>query len=201
MSKIDLYNGDCLEVMKGIPDGSVDLVLTDPPYGTTSIKWDSVIPVEDMWKELRRVIKPNGVTAIFGQEPFSSYLRLSNIKEYKYDWVWVRNNATKFLTVDKNPLSTHENISVFINSNLPSFGEYIKEKRIEKKLSKKYLDGLLQTNTLYSFFEGRLLRGEMTYSKPNSYHYGKLKAILNLDERFDCEILGCPTYNAQGLKN
>ena len=85
---IQLYNGDCLELMKNIPDGSVDLVLTDPPYGTTACKWDSVIPFEPMWEELKRITKTNGVFLLFGSEPFSSLLRLSNIDMFRYAWIW-----------------------------------------------------------------------------------------------------------------
>ena len=88
LSGLNLWFGDCLERMKEIPDGSVDLILTDPPYGTTACKWDSVIPFEPMWAELKRIIKPNGAIVLFGSEPFSSALRMSNIKQYKYDWVW-----------------------------------------------------------------------------------------------------------------
>ena len=80
-SNIQLYQGDCLEVMKNIPDKSVDLVLTDPPYGTTACKWDSVIPLEPMWEQLKRIIKPSGAIVLFGQEPFSSILRLSNLSD------------------------------------------------------------------------------------------------------------------------
>ena len=82
---INLMLGDCLERMKEIPDGSVDLILTDPPYGTTDCKWDSVIPLEPMWEQLKRIIKPNGAIVLFGSEPFSSFLRMSNIKNYKYE--------------------------------------------------------------------------------------------------------------------
>ena len=108
-----LLFGDCLERMKKIPDGSVDLILTDPPYGTTACKWDSVIPFEPMWVELKRIIKPNGVIALFGCEPFSSALRMSNIKQYKYDWVWVKNISTNFLHTKRQPLRNTENVHVF----------------------------------------------------------------------------------------
>ena len=113
MSKIELMKGDCLEMMKEIPDGSVDLILTDPPYGTTACKWDSVIPFEPMWAELKRVIKPNGAIVLFGAEPFSSLLRCSNIKDFKYDWVWEKSKATGFLNSKRQPLRAHEIISVF----------------------------------------------------------------------------------------
>ena len=110
--KIDLMNGDCLELMKTIPDGSVDMVLTDPPYGTTACKWDSIIPLEPMWEQLKRVIKPNGVIVLFGSEPFSSILRVSNLKQYKYDWVWCK-RPVNFLNAKKQPLRKTERISVF----------------------------------------------------------------------------------------
>ena len=113
MTKIDLRLGDCLELMKDIPDGSVDMVLTDPPYGTTACKWDSVIPFEPMWAELKRIIKPNGAIVLFGSEPFSSALRMSNIKQYKYDWIWKKERGLGFLNAKKMPLRDTENISVF----------------------------------------------------------------------------------------
>ena len=113
MDGITLWHGDCLELMKDIPDGSVDLVLTDPPYGTTACKWDSVIPFEPMWEQLNRIIKPNGAICLFGSEPFSSALRMSNIKNFKYDWIWQKSNVMGFLNAKKRPLKETENISVF----------------------------------------------------------------------------------------
>ena len=110
-----LLFGDCLERMKEIPDGSVDLILTDPPYGTTQCKWDNVIPFEPMWAELNRIIKPNGAIVLFGSEPFSSLLRCSNLKMFKYDFVWEKSKATGFLNAKKQPLRAHEMIHVFYN--------------------------------------------------------------------------------------
>lgn len=107
------FNGDCLEEMKGIESGVVDFILTDPPYGTISCKWDSVIPIEPMWKELKRIIKPNGAVCLFGTEPFSSLLRLSNIKEYKYDWIWQKHISTNHLNVRRQPMRKTELISTF----------------------------------------------------------------------------------------
>ena len=108
-----LLNGDCLELMKDIPSGSVDLVLTDPPYGTTACKWDSVIPFEPMWEQLNRIIKPNGAICLFGSEPFSSALRMSNIKNFKYDWIWNKKLAGNGMLAKKQPLKIHEIVSVF----------------------------------------------------------------------------------------
>ena len=110
---IMLGHGDCLELMKTIPDGSVDLILTDPPYGTTACKWDSVIPFEPMWAELRRVIKPNGAIVLFGSQPFTTALNSSNIENYRYEWVWIKPNTTGFQLAKKRPMKKHELISVF----------------------------------------------------------------------------------------
>ena len=110
---MNLMLGDCLERMKEIPDGSVDLILADPPYGTTACKWDSVIPFDLMWIELKRIIKPNGAIVLFGSEPFSSMLRCSNLKMFKYDWVWEKEQGVNFQLCKKQPLKIHETISVF----------------------------------------------------------------------------------------
>lgn len=110
---IQLYNGDCLELMKDIPDNSVDMCLTDPPYGMTACKWDSVIPFEPMWEQLKRIVKDNGAIALFGSEPFSSALRMSNIKMFKYDWVWKKSNPSNIALANKQPMKYHEIISIF----------------------------------------------------------------------------------------
>jgi DNA modification methylase len=111
--RIDLRKGECLEVMKSILDASIDAIITDPPYGTTACKWDSVIPFKPMWEQLNRVIKPNGAVVLFGSEPFSSALRMSNIKNYKYDWIWDKNRVSNPSLAKKQPLRHSENIMVF----------------------------------------------------------------------------------------
>ncbi len=110
-----LYHGDCLEVMdRLIEEGVVvDAIICDPPYGTTRCKWDSIIPFEDMWARIKKLIKPNGVIALFGCEPFSSQLRCSNIKNYKYDWIWVKEQGIGQLNAKRQPLRNTENISIF----------------------------------------------------------------------------------------
>ena len=110
---MQLYNGDCLEILKDIPDKSIDLILTDPPYGTTACKWDSIIPFEKMWPELNRIIKDNAAILLFGSEPFSSALRMSNIKNYKYDLYWKKEKPTNFLQLKKRFGKATENICVF----------------------------------------------------------------------------------------
>ena len=108
-----LLQGDCLNLMEEIPDNSVDMVLCDLPYGTTQCKWDVVIPFDDLWTEYHRIVKENGAICLFGTEPFSSYLRMSNIKEFKYDWIWDKVKSTGFLNAKKQPMRGHEIVSVF----------------------------------------------------------------------------------------
>jgi DNA modification methylase len=110
---IRLFNNDCLKVLPTIPNKSIDLILTDPPYGTTSCKWDSVIPFEPMWKELKRIIKDNGCIAVFGSEPFSSALRMSNIKQFKYDWYWNKKIPSGMAFAKYQPMRQLELISIF----------------------------------------------------------------------------------------
>ena len=112
----EIRQGDCLELMKKIPDGSVDMVLTDPPYGTTACKWDSVIPFEPMWEQLKRVIKKNGAIVLFGSQPFTSRLVCSNLDMFKYEWVWEKNKATGHLDAKRKPMKSHENVCVFYDS-------------------------------------------------------------------------------------
>ena len=113
---IDLRLGDCLEVMKTIKDNSIDAIITDPPYGTTACKWDSVVDFKLMWEQLNRVIKPNGAIVLFGSEPFSSALRMSNIKNYKYDWVYEKTRCSNPFLAKHQPLRHHENVIVFSNN-------------------------------------------------------------------------------------
>ena len=113
MSMINLMQGDCLEAMKEIPDGSVDLVLTDPPYGTTACKWDSIIPLEPMWEQLKRVIKPNGAIVMTASQPFTSILGASNIKDLRYSWVWEKTAATGHLNAKRMPMKNAEDVLVF----------------------------------------------------------------------------------------
>ena len=135
MDNIELWCGDCLELMNDISDKSVDMILCDLPYGTTSCKWDIVIPFEPLWEQYNRIIKDNGAIVLFGSEPFSSKLRLSNLKNYKYDWVWKKTKAQGFLNSKKMPLKDYENICVFYRK-LPTYnpqgiiyGEYKNDRK------------------------------------------------------------------------
>ena len=111
----NLIQGDCLEEMDKLiaSDIKVNMILTDPPYGTTACKWDSVIPFEPMWERINVIVKPNGCVALFGSEPFSSFLRCSNVENYKYDWVWDKVKPNGHLVAKIRPMQRTENISIF----------------------------------------------------------------------------------------
>ena len=111
--KFDLYNGNCLDVMKDIPDGSVDMILCDLPYGTTACKWDTVIPFEPLWDEYKRIIKKNGAIVLFGAQPFTSALVMSNPSWFRYQWVWVKNVPGGFAQAKNKPMPKHEDVLVF----------------------------------------------------------------------------------------
>jgi len=105
--------GDCLEVMKDIPDGSIDMILCDLPYGTTKCKWDTIIPFEPLWEEYRRVTKKNGAIVLTAAQPFTSVLINSNLKDFRYNWVWEKSKATGYLNAKKMPMKAHEDVCVF----------------------------------------------------------------------------------------
>jgi len=113
MKMIKLYNGNCLEIMKTIPSESIDAIITDPPYGKTACKWDSVIPFDLMWKQLNRIIKDNGAIVLTASQPFTSALIMSNPKMFRYEWIWEKSKASNFFKARKQPLKSHENILVF----------------------------------------------------------------------------------------
>lgn len=120
MSEIKIYNGDCLEIMKDIPDKSVDLILTDPPYGTTAHKWDNVIPFKLVWEQCNRIIKDNGIIALFATQPFTSMLICSNINEYRYSWIWKKESPNGFLNSAYAPLKITEDIVIFSKGTVGS---------------------------------------------------------------------------------
>jgi len=136
-NKYILYYGDCLEIMKNIPSKSIDMVLTDPPYGITDCKWDSVIRFDLVWEEINRITKNNSCVALFGNEPFSSNLRLSNFSNYRYDYIWVKNTPSNFINANKQPLKKYENICIFYNK-LPIYNPVLQNKKKENIRTKHY---------------------------------------------------------------
>jgi len=115
-----LHLGDCLDVMQGIPDGSVDMVMTDPPYGTTNCKWDSVIPFEPMWGQLKRIVKPNGAIVLMASQPFTSALVMSNVKMFSYSVIWHKSRPVGHLAANRKPMNKHEDILIF-SKNQPTY--------------------------------------------------------------------------------
>lgn len=108
-----LQQGDCLTLLKDIPDESIDTIICDLPYGTTACKWDNIIPFEPLWEQYKRIIKGNGAIVLFGSEPFSTLLRMSNLQMFKYDWIWEKEQGANFMLCKHQPYKVHEIISVF----------------------------------------------------------------------------------------
>jgi len=181
-----LFNDDCLKVLPTIPDKSIDLILTDPPYGTTACKWDSIIPFEPMWKELKRIIKDNSAIALFGSEPFSSNLRISNIKWFKYDWIWEKQKASNFMGAKYSPLKYHEIISVFSNNTHKYYPQKYKVLEIQDvmNLNKNQMKELFETKNYDRY--GKVDKRK-TINNPitNKEHIGnELKRIRNADDGY-----------------
>lgn len=183
-----LIHGGCLEVMdKLIAEGIVvDAIITDPPYGTTACKWDSIIPFDAMWERLNRLIKPNGAIVLFGSEPFSSLLRVSNLKNFKYDWVWEKQKASNFMGAKYSPLKYHEIISVFSNNTHNYYPQKYKVLEIKDilNLDKKEIKELFETKGYDRF--GKVDRRK-TINNPttNKEHIGnKIKRTRSADDGY-----------------
>ena len=150
---IDLRQGDCLKLMKDIPDESIDMILCDLPYGTTACKWDSIIPFDKLWEQYNRIIKPTRVIALFGSEPFSSNLRMSNIKIYKYDWIWDKKIPSGMSYARYQPMRQTENISIFCKGKTIYNPQKIKREKPIKSGGNKYspsapISGRLNNNNM-----------------------------------------------------
>ena len=187
MSEVKLINGDCLEEMQKLIDDDVkvDMVLTDPPYGTTACKWDSIIPFEPMWECLNSLTYDNTPIALFGSEPFSSYLRLSNIQNYRYDWIWHKNYSGGFVTAKKMPMKYHEIISLFYKKQPtynPQFQEYsettkkrFKEGETHKgKSPNRIHEGLVPKHHPISFKRGKYPESVQYFKGVNTANNARL---------------------------
>ena len=163
---IDLRQGDCLELMKDIPNKSIDMILCDLPYGTTQNKWDSVIPLDELWREYKRTIKDNGVIVLTSQGIFTAKLILSNEKWFKYKWVWEKSKATNFLNAKKQPLRKHEDICVFYNKQ-PKYNPQMTEgEPYDKGIRKNQLTGSYgEFNPVHVKSEGKRYPTDVVYFK------------------------------------
>ena len=170
---MELLNGDCLELMKNIPDKSIDMILCDLPYGTTHNKWDNVIPMESLWEQYNRIIKDHSAIVLFSQMPFGASLIMSNPKMFRYEWIWEKNQAVGFLNAKKMPLRKHENILVFYK-HLPTYNpqglikldEPIQEEGSANRNGKNYGvadKSFIRTHTNYP-------TDIITFSKDSGYH-------------------------------
>ena len=140
-----LYHGDCLEIMPQLEP--VDMVLTDPPYGTTVCKWDAIIPIYPMWEKIFQLIKPNKPIFLFGDEPFASYLRISNIEQYRYDWIWYKSKSGNVFQYKNSPMKRHEPIMVFHEGGIAAncYTEYNPKM---KKCNKKVFSQMTNKNNM-----------------------------------------------------
>lgn len=130
---IELYNGDCLDIMLQIPDKSIDCIICDLPYGTTACSWDTIIPFDKLWEQYKRIRKDNTPIVLFGSEPFSTYLRMSNIKEFKYDWIWEKSRPSG-ISFKTQPMKKHEIISVFFKK-INTFNEILEDREYLGEIS------------------------------------------------------------------
>ena len=136
--EVKLLHGDCLDLMTSIPDGSVDAIICDLPYGTTACKWDTIIPFEPLWAHYNRVIKPNGAIVLFGSQPFTSALVMSNPKWFKYEVIWFKNVPTGMAQASYAPMKYHENILVFCEGKIATFNKEMEQREGVGKDCYKY---------------------------------------------------------------
>ncbi len=138
---VKIYCGDCLNIMPELPEHSIDMILCDLPYGTTACKWDTIIPFEPLWTQYKRLIKDRGAIVLFGSEPFSSYLRMSNIEWFKYDWIWNKKKGGNIMNLKYQPYKVHEIISIFHDNHYyPIMGS--QKERTGKTYSKGEANGI-----------------------------------------------------------
>ena len=168
-----IYLEDCLEGMKKIDNQSIDAIICDLPYGTTACSWDSVIPFNLLWKQYKRIIKPNGAIVLFGAEPFSSLLRMSNLKWYKYDWYWQKNTCTGFTFAKTQPLRCTETVSVFADGRANYYPQgVVKLKEPIKSVRKENRETIVRSGSLageylseYANYPKHILRFDKEASK------------------------------------
>ena len=183
---IDLRNGDCLEIMKDIPDKSIDAIICDLPYGTTACKWDTIIPFQPLWEQYERIIKPNGVIVLTASQPFTSALVMSNPKLFRYEWIWIKNRGSNFALANKMPIKEHESVLIFYKK-LPNYNP-IKQQRAES--GKERVKTIINPSTASENYGGIVLQEGKIYDElrfPSSW------------QKFNCEVGLHPTQKPVAL--
>lgn len=213
-----LLNGDCMKLLKEIPDGAVDLILCDPPYGTTDCEWDSVLPFDKLWAEYKRVLKVNGVAALFGAQPFTTQLISSNRRDFRYCWYWLKNQATGFTYARYQPMRQIEDIAIFV-CNSPNHNNQGKHIALREYMFKE-LKRSEKTRTDINKILGNQMAGHyfthgQQFSIPTPENWAKLQAATGCFNRTYEEIQAeykrelpervgsykpANTYNPQGLQ-
>lgn len=181
-----IVHGDCLEVMPKIESGSVDMILSDLPYGITSNEWDIVIPFEDLWENYWRVLKKNGIIALTASQPFSSLLTMSQLKFWKHEWIWIKNRGSNFANTVREPFKEHEQVLIF------SRGKWTYNKQMQKRSESgleraKYPANYSSKSKNYRDFEGRFKEVQDELRVPSSY------------QKFNCEVGLHPTQKPKEL--
>ncbi len=214
MLTYQIKQGDCLELMKEIPDGSIDLILCDLPYGITDCRWDSVIPLDLLWKQYKRIIKPHGNIALFSNQPFTTELISSNLSQYRYTWYWKKNNVTGAIFAKVQPMRCIEEINIFSKSarqdntgEFPKTRSYLQEERRKAGLSLVQLKELLNSHmTSHYFTNGSQfsLPTESAYRKLQTtgffkMPYNELQDLYKSEKSKKSEKSETYTYNPQGL--
>jgi site-specific DNA-methyltransferase (adenine-specific) len=192
--ELDLRLGDCLEIMKDIPDSSIDMVLADPPYGTTGCKWDSVIDLELMWKELKRIIKPNGAIVMMASQPFTTSLIYSNLEMFKYCWVWEKSRAGNFVHANFQPLKAHEDVCVW------SFGGSAQGSKSPMIYNPQLTPGKPYNKGMVQKSNDHLIGGNTTYSHSNKTGKRKPRSVQYFSSDSDGKDRGLhPTQKTVAL--
>lgn len=181
-----IFNEDCIEGMSRMPDNSVDMILCDLPYGTTQCKWDAIIPLEPMWDAFKRIIKPRGAIVLTSAQPFTTSLIASNIKNFKYSWVWEKSKATGYLNAKKRPMVAHEDVLVFCYGTPPYYPQMTQGEPYEKGTAHRPTD-------TYGSQKSTTVRSETGLRYPRSVQYFKTAEA----ERSEFAHLGIPQHPTQ----
>ena len=178
-----LHHGDCLEVMKAIPDGSVDMILCDLPYGTTACKWDTVIPFEPLWAQYRRIAKRNAAIVLTASQPFTSALVMSNPAEFRYEWIWEKQKPTGFLDARRKPLKAHESVLVFCAIAAPYMPQGLQPVRVNSGRKNKAANGVYGavSASIYVQTEGNFPRSVLAFATDTTNPHPTAKPVALME--------------------